>query len=233
MKFIKEYKQIKNNYRCLGFADKVILWLEFKTKPIDKLLKIISCKGKFLDLGCGHGALSYFFAEKYPDLEIIAIDPVAERIRIAEAVFSKPANLHFRQGKIEDLNEEGFNTTLLADVDSYVTKEELIRMLKICYEKTKKGGVLIIKTMNKAHFLKYLLTVLTSILLTETVLISNFFFRRANLKKIFGSRQKLTHYYYPEEFRNLLEKTGWQVKIYDIPPKFFIFPHIIYLCQKK
>ena len=232
MKYSEEYKWIKNNYRYLGLADRFILGLEFRTKPIDKISEFIPAKGRFLDLGCGHGGLAYFFARKYPDLEIIGIDPITERIMIAENVFSKPPNLKFQHGKIEDLNEEGFDATLLADVECLLTKEEMIKMFETCYKKTKSGGVFIIKTMNKAHFFRHFLTILNSIVLTGAVLISRMFFRKMSLKKVFGSRQRLIRYYYPEEFKNLLEKIGWQVEIYDIPSRFFIFPHIIYLCRK-
>ena len=63
----KKYKQIKDNYRRLGFMDKFILWLEFKTKPTDKLLNLIPRKGKFLDLGQQTGKIDKDMLDRFTE----------------------------------------------------------------------------------------------------------------------------------------------------------------------
>lgn len=225
MEFSKEYEQIKNNYRSLSFIERFIVWMRFKITPLKKLLDLIPEQGKLLDLGCGFGIFSYFLAQKYPGLEIVGIDPSGERIKLANNVFSKPKNLRFYQGETKDLAEKDFNGTLLIDVEYLLSYEELIETLKQCYEKTSLGGILIIKTMNRARFFRHLLAISTPILIGKILSIFRF--------TIFGFRKRKPHYYRPEAFKKTLKEAGWRlVGVYDLPMKFFIYPHIVYFCKK-
>jgi len=226
MKFLKEYKQIKNNYCSLNSIERFIVWMRFKITPLEKLLDLIPDQGKLLDLGCGFGLFSYFFAQKYPNLRVIGVDPSEGRIKLANNVFLKPENLKFYQSKIEDLKEDDFDAIILIDVIYLLPSGDLIKTLKICREKLNKGGVLIIKTMNKAHFFRYLFSVVTPTLINKLLSISHF--------KIFGSREEDPRYYRPGEFKDILKKAGWEdVEIWDLPLRFFIYPHIIYSCRKE
>lgn len=223
MRFLKEYKQIKSNYRSLNSIERFIVWMRFKITPFRKILDLIPEKGKLLDLGCSFGLFSYFFAQKYSNLRVVGIDPSESRIKLADNVFSKPQNLKFYQGKIGDLKQENFDAIILIDVIYLLSQYELIKTLKTCYKKTKKQGVLIIKTMNKARFFRHLFSVITPFL------INKLFFRL----KIFGLRKENPKYYRPQELKNILKKAGWKrIKTYDLPLRFFIYPHIIYLCKK-
>lgn len=200
--------------------------MRFSITPLNKILELIPSRGKLLDLGCGFGIFSYFLAQKYPDLEIIAIDPSRERIKLANNVFSKPKNLRFYQGEIKDLAERDFDATLLIDVEYLLSREGLIEMLKQCYEKTRKGGVLIIKTMNRNRCIRHFLATSTPILINKILSIFRF--------KIFGFRKRKPYYYHSETFKKILKETGWHLaETYDLPMKFFIYPHIIYFCKKS
>lgn len=236
MKFVNEYKRIKNNYCSLSLTGKLITWARFKTTPVSKLLDLVSSQGKLLDLGCGFGVFSYFFAFKYPNLNIIGIDCSEHRIKLAEKVFSKPLNLRFYRGKIDDLTERDFDTTLLIDVIYLLSQKELIRTLNICYKKAKPGGVLIIKTMNKDHFFRYLFSISAPLLINWILSPSCFFPKkmRKMIIKTFGSRKKIPRFYHPRELIKIIGKQGWQViKVFDLPLKFFWYPNIIYFCKKK
>ena len=174
MRFAKEYKKIKSNYRSLTFFEKFIIWMRLSITPLQEILELIPSRGKLLDLGCGFGIFSYFLAQKYPELEIIGIDPSEERIELANNVFSKPENLRFCQGEIKDFVERDFNATLLIDVEYLLSREELIEMLKQCYEKTRADGVLIIKTMNRNRYIRHFLAISTPILINKILSIFRF-----------------------------------------------------------
>lgn len=236
MKFLAQYKQIKNNYRSLSSVEKFITWVRFKTTPINKLIELVPFCGKLLDLGCGFGVFSYFFAFKYPDLTVVGLDLSQDRIRLAEDVLLKPKNLKFYLGRAEDLTEDAFSSILLTDVIYLLSKEELIDALNLCYKKAKEGGVLIIKTMNKNRFFRHLLTIFIPLLIKWIIFFSRIFPKRVrkSIVKISGSRKKTPRFYHVEELKHMLEDTGWRiVSIYDLPlwyPPWY--PNIIYFCRK-
>jgi 2-polyprenyl-3-methyl-5-hydroxy-6-metoxy-1,4-benzoquinol methylase len=215
--------------------EKFIIWTRFKTVPIDKILEMIPVEGIVLDVGCGFGVFSYFFAQKYPKLEIIGVDLSANRISLAENVYHKPENLHFKQNKIEDLVEDNFDSALFIDVLYLLSEKEIVRTLEICHQKIKEGGTLIIKAMNKDHFLRYLLSMSITAFITAIIAISRFLPKKIRriVNKVFGSRKELPRHYCSKEFNGILEKSGWKnVEIYDLPMKFFIYPNVIYFCKK-
>lgn len=237
MKFLNEYKQIKNNYRFLSLVEKFIIWTRFKTNPVDLILKLIPSCGRILDLGCGFGVFSYLFAFKYPNATIISIDPSKDRIELAEDVFLKPKNLRFHLGKIGNLVEGNFDSIMLIDTIYLLSEEELINTLKMCHEKTKQGGTLIIKTMNKNRFFRSLLTILVPLLFNGVISLSSLLPNKMRkvIAKIFGLRGKRSKFYRAEELKSVLEREKWQVVgIYDLPLWCFPwYPNIVYFCKKN
>jgi len=223
------YKKIKDNYYVLSLTDKLILWLRFNAVPVRKLLDIFPVKkGKLLDLGCGHGFISYLFAWSNPDLKVIGIDPSKERIEFANNVHSKPTNLDFKEGKVASLSENDFDVVLAVEVFYLMSEKEMRETLRVCHKKTKNTGVLIIKTMNRSHAFRYLVSITVSHLIARLIRIFG------NTGKLFGSRKASPRYYYPAEITKILKETGWLVRaIYDMPLRFFWYPNIIYYCEKS
>jgi len=231
MKFLNEYRKIRNNYRVLNWINRFIIWMRFKITPLDRLIKLIPTQGRLLDLGCGFGVFSYFFAQRFPKLQIIGLDPSVNRIELANNVFEQPENLEFYQGEINNLKEENFKAVLLNDVIYLFSKEELIEVFKKCHQKTSLDGVLVIKTMNRARFFRYLFSISTPWLINKIISV---FSTKKGLSRVFGFRKSNPVYYHPEAIENVLKQTGWtNIQVYDLPAIIFPYPHIIYFCQKK
>jgi len=231
MKFSNEYQRIKNNYRTLNWISIFIIWMRFKVTPLGQLIKLIPTQGSFLDLGCGFGVFSYFFARRFPKLQVIGLDPSIQRIESANNVLEQPENLEFYQGEINNLKEENFKTVLLNDVIYLFAKEELIEVLKKCYQKTSPDGVLIIKTMNQAHFFRYLFTISPPWVVNKIISI---FSIKKGFSRALGYRKSSPVYYRPEVMQNILKQAGWiNIQVYDLPIILPPFPHVIYFCQKK
>ncbi len=231
MKFLSEYQRIKNNYRILNWIGKFTIWMRFKITPLGQLIKLIPIQGRLLDLGCGFGIFSYFFAWRFPKLQIIGLDPSIDRIELANNVLDKPENLEFYQGKIDDLKKENFKAVLLSDVIYLFAEKELTEVFKKCYQKTSSDGALIIKTMNRAHPLRFLFSISTPWLINKIISV---FSIKKDFSKTFGFRKSSPVYYHPEAIQNFLKQTGWiNIQIYDLPATFFPYPHIIYFCKKE
>ncbi len=197
MKFISYFKKIKNNYCSLTFAEKFIIWLRFKFAPLELIMRQIPSEGKLLDLGCGFGVFSYLFAFERPRLKILGIDPSGQRIERAKKVLAMPGNLEFRQGFVENLNDNNFDAITLIDVVYYLSEEQQIKILASCYERMRNGGILIIKTMDKSQRFKYFFMSLiakinTAISWFAAYLPKKFTF---SLNKIYGQRKTLPKLY--------------------------------------
>jgi 2-polyprenyl-3-methyl-5-hydroxy-6-metoxy-1,4-benzoquinol methylase len=233
MQFSDDYRKIAGNYRNLTWIEKFIVWTRFKVIPIKEIIREIPLEGKILDLGCGFGVFSYFFAFRYPRLSVEGIDPSRQRIGRAKNVFFMPNNLKFFQGHVDDPKENDFAAIVLIDVICYLTEEQQIAVLKKCYEKIKDDGVLIIKTMNKAHLFKYLLMAFITKINTFFSIFSDLLPQgiSVEINKVFGQRKVQPRFYFPSEFKTLLESAGWKVKICDIVSS--NYPDIIYFCRKS
>ncbi|MFA6227930.1 MAG: class I SAM-dependent methyltransferase [Patescibacteria group bacterium] len=233
MRFQKEYQQIKNNYLGLGAVEKLITFVRFTTTPLETISQYVPTSGKLLDLGCGFGVFSYFFAFKRPTLKVVAIDPSADRIKQANQVSFKPENLTFIQTEVGSLQEEEFDATIVIDVEVLMSRQEVLNMLEDCRKKTKPNGVIIIKTMSRDRFFRYLLSISSSLIIEKLVAFFHFFSADKASSKIFGHRINKPHYYRSSEYKKILEKTGWHsIEIHDLPTQLFFYPNIICLGKK-
>ena len=235
MRLLHVYREIKNNYRSLSLTDKFIIWLEFMTKPFDELFDVIPKEGKIFDLGCGIGMISHILAARYEKLQILGIDPSQERIALAKDVKCLPPNLKFQSGTIKDVNEKDFDAILMVDVEYLLPQRELEKTLNECRDRLKSNGVIIIKSMSKAHQFKHFLTKLSTLLASAAGIFGsklpmgsqNFFY------KVFGARKVIPKFYYPEEYKKFFESNGWHTQYHDIARGFCPYPHIIFICAKK
>jgi 2-polyprenyl-3-methyl-5-hydroxy-6-metoxy-1,4-benzoquinol methylase len=208
----------------MSIRAKLILWLEKKTKPIDGLLRLIPNQGTLLDLGCGLGFVSNIISQKCPNLKITGIDPSPSRIKIATKEYP---HLNFVVGKIQNIKDK-YDTIILVDVIYLLSHKELVETLKSCYEKS---DLLIIKTMDKSHFIRYSFLILSSAALTCSILITNLFLRKSmSLTNERKFKKIILKYHHRRELTKILKDIGWQVEIYDKPHS--IYPSIFYFCNK-
>jgi 2-polyprenyl-3-methyl-5-hydroxy-6-metoxy-1,4-benzoquinol methylase len=233
MHFAQQYNEIKKNYRSLKLIEKLVVWMRFKFAPFEEIERAIPSRGKLLDLGCGYGVYSYFLALRHPYLYILGIDPSGERIERAQNVFLKPENLEFRQGRINELGEAVFDAIILTDVIYYLSEEQQSELIKLCQEKLKNDGVLIIKTMSKDDHFKYLLMTfiakINTIIARLAGLLPKF---KAFSRNTFGERTILPIFYHSSEFAQILKNTGWQVEINDNVSASDMHPSVLFICRK-
>ena len=65
---------------------KAYCWGRFKIlhqRFLDEIGQYLPVSGRILDIGCGFGLFSQYYAKQFPNLEIHGIDINAERIRMA------------------------------------------------------------------------------------------------------------------------------------------------------
>jgi 2-polyprenyl-6-hydroxyphenyl methylase/3-demethylubiquinone-9 3-methyltransferase len=103
---------------------------------------------RILDIGCGGGILSEPLARL--GAEVTGIDPVEESIRVAQthAEMSR-LPIYYRCATAEDLVREGavFDTVIASEVIEHVA--DVPGFLSACRSLCKKGGLLMLSTLNR------------------------------------------------------------------------------------
>ena len=177
--------------------------------------KFIPKKGLIIDIGCGTGLFGHLLVLKSDKRHVIGVDLDKKRVDIAKKTAQNHKNLEFYVKDIRDLKLKRYDCMILYDVLHHIDNKTQIDILKHCYGKLKKNGVLLIKDVNKSSSWKYLrvkiLDVVTNIMnITE----GNLCFRSA------------------KQFYDMTTKIGFKTEV--IFPKIKDFtPHVILRCVKK
>lgn len=213
---MKNTISIKDITKLYGsFKDRLFIRLRHLILPFKLIEKYIPKKGKIIDIGCGHGAFSLYMALKQKTRKIIGLDFNKKRIESANLAAKKIKNAEFYS---KDFRENPTITKtdaiILIDLLHHVPYETQEELLKDCYKKIKKGGQLIIKDIADKPRWKYYHNYVHDRLL---------------------SGQKVLYFISPKKILNLLEKTGFKVKIK--PKKILVhalnpYPHFIIIAKK-
>lgn len=88
---INQSPQQNNIYQVIKSYDNLIIkayllarFLIIHQRFLDEIGQYLPEKGKVIDLGCGFGLFSLYYAMQYPDLKILGIDINPKRIKMAK-----------------------------------------------------------------------------------------------------------------------------------------------------
>ena len=108
-------------------------------------------KGNVMDIGCGFGLFSLYYAMHRPDLVISGIDLNENRIRMAldAAATLGVSNVDYRVGNATSLQiDAGLNTAYMLDIIHHLPRERVRPLLESVYSNLAPGGRLLIKDVN-------------------------------------------------------------------------------------
>jgi SAM-dependent methyltransferase len=77
-------------YQGQPLGTRIFLWLRWWLTPYSDMAAEFPPRGRFLDLGCGHGLFSICLARE-PGRQVTALDHDAERVRMAQAAVQRPS----------------------------------------------------------------------------------------------------------------------------------------------
>lgn len=192
-----DIERVTRLYQKEGFSE-LFTKIRFWDAPFEMLEKIVSKKGKIIDLGCGDGLLANYLALKSDQRQLLGVDKNLQRLKSADKGLK---NTHFITGDVLRTkiatSDSILMVHLLHHLSSFETQETIIQKSK---ENLKKGGQLVIVEIDRKPFLKYLLTWIVDILIFPI---------------LFEGRLLDLRIYYrkSEEWKTLLEKLGFNVKI--------------------
>ena len=128
----------------------VFLILRYLILPLKNVINYLPSKGKILEVGSGHGLLSYYFAYNNKNLNIIGIDPDLKRTNFAKRSFGNLVNLKFQDGFFDyKFEKKDFDCIIFYGVFCLMNDESVISLLKISKMKMKKNSVIYISDIIK------------------------------------------------------------------------------------
>lgn len=196
---------------------KAYCWGRFKIlhqRFLDEIGQYLPDSGRILDVGCGFGFFSQYYARKFPNLEIHGIDINANRIRMARLA-AKRLGLVNVDYEVVDVVEyqctTSFDGAYMLDIVHHIPREAVLLLLEKIYAKLNQGSRFLIKDVNTKPAYKLWFTYLVDKMMDKNATLS---------------------YWGQAELVNLVRSIGFEV-FYHSMVDFLPYPHILYVCQKN
>jgi cyclopropane fatty-acyl-phospholipid synthase-like methyltransferase len=206
---IKNYFQIINLYPL--FWPRIHVFLRSIILPISQIENLLPKNGSILDVGCGYGFTSIFFAVKNKNRQIFASEINPKKVLLAKKISSSIPNLSFEISDLINKNKSGFDAIVAVDLFHHIDDFQKKAFLKDSFSKLKSNGFLIIKDIDTKPLLKYFWNYLHDLIMTK-------------FSKLYFLSSK--------QMENILIKNNFKIIRKGNYPNLF-YPHIFYVCQKN
>ncbi len=170
-------------------------------------------RGRVLDLGCGFGLFSLYFAIDAPERQLVGVDLDEDRIEAARECARKlgVSNVDYTAQNALDWRGHGaFDAIFMLDLIHHLPKAEVEPFLRRVAELLAPGGILLLKDVSNRPTYKMLFTLL--------------------LDRLMVGREPI-YYWPPAELCALVEGLGFTVKRHTIND-FLPYPHMLYVCTR-
>jgi len=195
---------------------KAYCWGRFKImhlRFLDEIGQYLPRAGRVLDIGCGFGLFSLYYARRHPHLQIYGIDINANRIHIAQKAAQglSLSNVTYEVANaITYKLPAALDGIYMLDIIHHMPRNAVPQLLTCIYNALRENSRLVIKDVDtKPHYKRYF----------------TYF-----LDKLIDLKSEV-NYWEAHELQALLRKTGFEVfshSMVDVLP----YPHVLYICQK-
>lgn len=180
---------------------------------LDEIGQYLPARGRVLDIGCGFGLFSLYYASVAPTLELRGLDFNPRRIAMARRAAARLGltNVIYEVQDARDYRADGdYDAAYMLDIVHHVEEESVRLLLEQLAKSLRSGGRLIIKDVDTRPAYKR-------------------WFTHA-LDRLMDPRTPV-RYWPAEELQSLLEEVGFTVHrhlMVDVLP----YPHVLYICQR-
>ena len=187
-------------------------WI-LRQRFLDEIGQYLPARGRVLDLGCGFGLFSLYYASVLPEVRLQGLDRNPRRIAMAQTAARRLglANVRYDVGDVMDFRGgERFDAVYMLDIVHHIPVEAVRPLLEQVAKVLPPDGMLVIKDVDRTPAYKRWFTLA--------------------LDKIMDPATPV-HYWEAGELTALLSDIGFGVRrhlMVDILP----YPHVLYICRR-
>jgi cyclopropane fatty-acyl-phospholipid synthase-like methyltransferase len=188
-------------------------FLILRQRFLDEIGQYLPDRGAVLDLGCGFGLFSLYYAQTLPGARFHGLDRNARRIAMAREVAARLglANTRYEVGDVRAYRAGiEYDAAYMLDIVHHIPPDTVAPLLAELHKSLAPGGCLLVKDVDTRPAYKRWFTHV--------------------LDRLMDPRG-VVRYWPAEELQDVLEGTGFQVRrhlMVDILP----YPHVLYVCHK-
>jgi cyclopropane fatty-acyl-phospholipid synthase-like methyltransferase len=188
-------------------------WI-LRQRFLDEIGQYLPAQGRVLDIGCGFGLFSLYYASVRPGLRIEGIDRSASRIAMARRAARRLGldNVQYEVGDARDFRSggESFDAAYMLDIVHHVPEETVRPLLEQLAKALPARGLLLIKDVDTRPAYKRWFTHV--------------------LDRLMDPRSPV-RYWSVEELEGLLGEVGFRVRRH-LMVDFLPYPHVLYVCER-
>lgn len=185
----------------------------FRQRFLDEIGQYLPERGRVLDVGCGFGLFSLYFAQLHPEVTIEGFDLSESRVemarRAAQRLGLSNATFHV-QNAVDLRGDRRFDAIYTLDVVHHVPVDTVRPLFVELHRALSPGGRLLVKELDTSPAWQRVF---------------------AHVLDLAMSPSQPPHYWSQDEMSALLRDVGFDVKrhaMVDILP----YPHVLYACTK-
>jgi 2-polyprenyl-3-methyl-5-hydroxy-6-metoxy-1,4-benzoquinol methylase len=181
---------------------------------LDEIGQYLPARGRVLDVGCGFGLFSLYYASVCPGLTLEGLDRNPRRIEMARAAARRLglANASYEVGDARDFRGGTlFDAVYMLDIVHHVPEDAVRPLLEQLAKVLPPGGRLLIKDVDSQPAWKRLFT--------------------HALDKVMDPRTPV-RYWPAEDLQALVEEVGFRVHRH-LMVDFLPYPHVLYICERR
>jgi len=215
----KRFRQIIS--RIIAAYDRPVIrwycWIRFwilRQRFLDEIGQYLPHSGRILDVGCGFGLFSQYYATLRPNLEIVGIDLDERRIAVADTAADRLAlrNVSYRVGNAAQLEPQGqLDGAYMLDIVHHIPPGAVQALIQTLYASLLPGARLIVKDVERTPAYKRWFTYV--------------------LDKFVDYRAPVT-YWDRADLISVFEAVGFEVTSHAMVD-YLPYPHVVYICRKS
>lgn len=179
---------------------------------LEEIGQYLPNKGRILDIGCGFGLFTLYFASVRPERSMFGIDSNSRRIQYARESARRLGldNAHYETENARDWSTDTpYDAIYLLDLIHHLPRNEVTPFLERVRNALVPGGLLLVKDIEDRPRWKMWFT-----LILDRLMVGG----------------EAIHYWSEPELSELLQSIGFDVKRHRMRD-FLPYPHILYICR--